>query len=87
MTGSIPRLDHRKVYDLSESPTANAISDLRDQAKHGSESVAASIPSASDTYLVISPRGTCVLLDDYLKRNSWTSETSAETIAQELPEA
>lgn len=87
MSHSIPHLDNRNVYDLSESPTANAISDLRDQAKRGSESVAASIPSASDTYLVISPRGTCVVLNDDLKRNSWTSETSAETIAQELSEA
>lgn len=85
MSRSSSRLGDRDVYSLSESPTANAISDLRAEAELESEAVAASIPSASDTYLVISPRGTCVLLNDYLKSNSWTPQTSAETIAQELP--
>jgi hypothetical protein len=46
--------------------------------------VAASLPGASDTYLVVSPRGTCILLDNFLKSASWAPKHSPETVSAAL---
>lgn len=84
MTTLMSTLPDRTVHSLDAKPTATAIADLRDQAHSASEAVAAALPDEADAFLVVSPRGTCVLLDNYLKRDSWPPHKDAETVATEI---
>jgi hypothetical protein len=77
-------LTDRTIHSLDTKPTATAIADLRDEANAASEAVAAALPDDADAFLVVSPRGTCVLLENYLKRASWPPQEDAETVATEL---
>ncbi|PEN14952.1 hypothetical protein CRI94_01275 [Longibacter salinarum] len=72
------------VKNLDASPTPDGIDQLRTEAQEHAEAVAAALPWGSDTYLVVSPRGTCVLLDDFVTRDSWEPNKSSETVATEL---
>jgi hypothetical protein len=85
-TDSTTRLPERDVKHLDAPPTADAIESLRTEAHEHAEAVAAALPWGADTYLVVSPRGTCVLLDDFLKSDSWAPDKSAETVSTELHE-
>jgi len=77
-------ISDRTVHSLDSEPTPTAISELREEADSASEAVAAEFPDNADAFLVVSPRGTCVLLDDYLKRDSWPPHADAHTVATEI---
>jgi hypothetical protein len=75
--------DHN-VEHLESLPSPETIRRLRLRANDDAKAVAASLPGPSDTYLVVSPRGTCVLLDNFLKSASWAPQNSPETVADDL---
>ncbi|NBC87045.1 MAG: hypothetical protein GVY25_12725 [Bacteroidetes bacterium] len=87
MNANAPLLSpDRNVEHLESLPSPEAIRRLRSRANDDAEAVAASLPGASDTYLVVSPRGTCIciLLDNFLKSASWAPKHSPETVAAAL---
>lgn len=85
MSQSMTTLSDRTVHSLDNTPTATAIDELRDEANEISEAIAATLPAEADAFLVVSPRGTCVLLNKNLKHNSWPPAKDADTIAMEIP--
>ena len=85
MNANAPLLSpDRNVEHLESLPSPEAIRRLRSRANDDAEAVAASLPGASDTYLVVSPRGTCILLDNFLKSASWAPKHSPETVSAAL---
>ncbi len=84
MKESMTTLSERAVHSLDAPPTATAIAELRDEADSASEAVAARFSDEADAFLVVSPRGTCVLLTNDLKRDSWPPHADDQTIATEF---
>lgn len=72
---------------LDELPDAAIIAQLRKQAQEAGESVIATFHrngSHDPRYLVISDRGTCVLLDDHITIQTFNRELGAEEVAEGL---
>lgn len=81
MPDSVQRLD------LDQIPDADVITSLREQAEAESVSVEARFPAGSETQkrLVVSPRGTVVLLND-VSEETFNRSRSANEIADTLRE-
>lgn len=77
--------DDADLRTLDTLPTADTIRTLRKQARERGESVGAKFPAADDTLkrFVVSPRGTCVVLND-TREESFIPSVSAEEIASTL---
>jgi hypothetical protein len=71
--------------DLDRIPDADTISSLREQAEADDASVEARFPAASGEQkrLVVSPRGTVVLLND-VSEETFNRSVAAEEIAEAL---
>ena len=71
---------------LDAAPNAEVIASLRDQAADRGESVGVTFPADGDTKrFVVSPRGTCVLLND-TREDTFNRSVAAEKIAAALQE-
>jgi len=70
---------------LDASPTAAQIAEMREKAAAEDESVQAALPTDADVpkRLVVSPRGTCVLLQD-TREESFNPSVDAADIAEAL---
>ena len=81
MTSSSP------TSSLNSLPDAEAIAELRNQASAQGESVEVSFPSANgDTKrFVVSPRGTCVVLQN-TREDSFNPSVAPEEVAAALRE-
>lgn len=62
----------------------SVVRSLRREANERDHACAASLSEEADTHLVVSPRGTCVLLDDFLKADSWPPSEAAGDVAREV---
>lgn len=71
--------------ELDSVPDAEIIEELRNEAGASEESVAILFPSTEGPpkHLVVSPRGTCVVLDETIDE-SFNPSVSAEEIATAL---
>lgn len=74
MSDTVQRLN------LDHQPDADTITSLREQAEADDASVAAHFPAGSGTEkrLVVSPRGTVVLLNDVSEKTFNRSQSAAE---------
>lgn len=72
---------------LESPPDAKLITELRDQASAQDESVEVTFPTADgDTKrFVVSPRGTCVVLED-TREDSFNPSVAPEDVAESLRE-
>lgn len=79
--------DSQHAPALNAAPDANAIADLREKAEDRGESVGVTFPAANGETkrFVVSPRGTCVVLDE-MREDSFNHSVSAENIATALRE-
>lgn len=77
-----------ELRDLDAAPDAEFIRTLRDQANERDEAVGARFPTADDQEkrLVVSPRGTCVLLNDEVSEQTFNRSLTADEIANALRE-
>jgi len=73
------------VISRAEAPLEPSfIRSLRGTADETDHACAVLLSDETETYLVVSPRGTCILLDDFLKTDSWPPSEHAENIAQDV---
>jgi len=74
-------------HELAELPDEEAISSLREQAQEQGASVEARFPTADGKQkrLVVSPRGTVVLLND-VSKDTFNRSVSASDVATALRE-
>jgi hypothetical protein len=79
MSNTVQRLD------LDQRPDADTIASLREQAQSEDQSVEAHFPTGAgeEKRLVVSPRGTVVLLND-VSEETFNQSRSAEDIAEVL---
>lgn len=79
---------HQATPDLilEAPPDAATILQLRQQAQQKGESVIATFDDENQQplYLVVSDRGTCVLLDDRVTIQTFNRELAAERVAASL---
>ena len=77
--------DLQDLPTLDASPTAAQIAEMREKAAAEGESVQAVLPTDADVpkRLVVSPRGTCVLLQD-TREESFNPSVDAADIAEAL---
>lgn len=77
--------DTTDATELDSIPGAETIEELRNEASTSGESVATLFPSAEGPpkHLVVSQRGTCVILDETIDE-SFNPSVSAEEIATAL---
>lgn len=73
-------------FILEAPPDAATILQLRQQAQQNGESVVATFDGADrqPLYLVVSDRGTCVLLDEHVTIQTFNREVDAEEVADAL---
>lgn len=73
-------------HELDAPPDAEAISSYRDAAADSGTDVIVRYPNADgDTrHLVVSPRGTCVILQEQVSRDAYAPQTDASTVAEAL---
>lgn len=73
--------------DLTSPPDADTIADLRDEASSRGESLGVTFPTANGARkrFVVSPRGTCVLLND-TREDTFNRSVDADEIAEALQE-
>lgn len=74
-----------EMNDLEEAPDAETITSLREQAEERDEAIGVTFPTADgqEKRLVVSPRGTCVLLND-VSEDTFNHSLSAAEIAEAL---
>jgi len=79
--------DAIEMTDLAAPPDADTITELRDEAGSSGESVGATFPTPDGDRkrFVVSPRGTCVLLND-TREDTFNRSVEAEEIATALQE-
>jgi len=71
---------------LDASPTADHIADYRERANSEEKTIEVAFPAGEDTKrLVVSPRGTIVLLNN-VSEETFNRSVSAEEVAAALPE-
>lgn len=77
--------DDIEMRDLPAPPDADTIANLREQASSRGESIGVSFPASDDTRkrFVVSPRGTCVLLND-TREDTFNRSVEAAEIASAL---
>jgi hypothetical protein len=77
--------DLQDLPTLDASPTAAQIAEMREKAAAEGESVQVALPTDADVpkRLVVSPRGTCVLLQD-TREESFTPAVDAADVAEAL---
>lgn len=68
---------------LDDAPTADDIDQFRAQAEDRDDSFIAAFRNAEgeERYLVVSPRGTCVILDENYSEDSFNPSKSADEVA------
>lgn len=73
------------MHTLDEVPDTEAIATLREQAETKDEAVGVTFPTSDGTQkrLVVSPRGTCVLLTD-VSEETFNQSLSAAEVAEAL---
>lgn len=73
-------------YTLDGPPEAEAIASFRDQADEEKRSVIAQYETDDGElrFVVVSDRGTCVLLNEQISIETFNPDISAEDIADEL---
>lgn len=85
MTRSTTDVLNHDVISKADAPLEpSVITSLRRKADANDHACAASLSDETETYLVVSPRGTCILLDDFLKTDSWPPGEHAESVAQDV---
>lgn len=77
-------LNHDAISRADAPLEPSVIASLRSKADENGHACAASLSGDTETYLVVSPRGTCILLDDFLKTDSWPPGENAESVAQDV---
>lgn len=79
--------DAIEMRDLSAPPDAKTIADLRDEASSRGTTVGVTFPTPDGARkrFVVSPRGTCVLLND-TREDTFNRSVEAEEIATALQE-
>lgn len=77
--------DTTDATELDSIPNAETIKELRNEASTSGASVAILFPSSEGTpkHLVVSPRGTCVVLDETIDE-SFNPSVSADEIVSAL---
>lgn len=68
-----------------DEPTTALVKTMRSKAERRGEEVTAELPTDEPRFLVVSPRGTCVVLNKDTRQDTFPPEQDAETIADELP--
>jgi hypothetical protein len=75
------------THSLDAAPDADAIDAYRSEADEAGDSIVVAYPSADgdDRYLVVSPRGTCAVLDDRsISIDSFNPDIDATEVANAL---
>lgn len=77
--------DEIQYQELDAPPNADKIARLREEAAEREESVGVTFPTPDDVEkrFVVSPRGTCVLLND-VRKDSFNPSEEVEDIAEAL---
>lgn len=77
-----------EMKDLNAIPDAETIASLRDEAEDRGEDVGATFSTADGDVkrLVVSPRGTCVLLNEEVSEETFNRSLTADEIAAALQE-
>lgn len=80
-------VDTKATSSLDEIPSGDTIESLRDEARDGGESAVVTFPEGDGERkrLVVSPRGTCVLLND-VSEDVFNSSVEPHEIAAALRE-
>ncbi len=73
-------------FTLDGPPTADAIASFREQAEEEERSVSAQYETSEGElrFVVVSDRGTCVLLDDHVSMETFNQNVDAGTISDAL---
>lgn len=71
---------------LDAPPAVDTIEQYRKEAEERGDSFIAAFPNAEQEqrYLVVSPRGTCVLLDANYSEDTFNPSVSAEAVAEAI---
>lgn len=79
--------DPIELRDLDTPPDADTVRSLRSQARDRDKSMGVTYPATDKTRkrFVVSPRGTCVVLND-TREETYNHSVSAEKIAESLRE-
>jgi hypothetical protein len=78
--------DRSPTYTLDAAPDAEAIARFREEAQSDSTDVIARYSTAEGEArdLVVSPRGTCVVLADNISRDAFAPQKDAAVVAEAL---
>jgi len=78
--------DLKPQHDLDAPPQADAIASYRDEAQEAGADVVVRYPNADGEtrHLVVSPRGTCVVLKENVSRDAFAPQKDAASVADAL---
>jgi hypothetical protein len=68
-----------------DEPTTALVKTMRSKAERRRDEVKAELPTEEPRFLVVSPRGTCVVVGEDTRQDTFPPSEDAETIADELP--
>lgn len=68
-----------------DEPTTALVKSLRSKAAKRGEEVTAELPTEEPRFLVVSPRGTCVVLNEDTRQATFPPDEDADAVADDLP--